>query len=305
MAGRDCINPEIVHEWIIPESLDRSRVDGLLHRAEPSMSRSVARRLAESGGVALDGVRTPPSARARAASALSWHPEHIESTLALGLGVFYENEDFIILSKPPGLAVHGGPLVGDSVVVRLKPVAPGSGLTSRLDRETSGLLLVGKHSAALARAANWIERGLITKEYRAIAAGRIERDRFTIDLPLRVLDEPMGNRPKTIVDPKGGQPARTEIVVIDRSKETTTVSAWLPTGRTHQIRAHLAAIGHPIVGDPRYGNVEFNARAKSTWGAARTLLHCHSIEFAGENDGNAFSARAWCEPDFARVSFKH
>ncbi|MFN0206975.1 MAG: RluA family pseudouridine synthase [Planctomycetota bacterium] len=298
-----------MQQFTIPSSLDRARVDETLHVLDPAISRRAARTLADLGGVAAGGVRRSASARVRAGSSLAFCKEYISISLELGLPVFFENNDLLIISKPPGLAVHGGPLIKDSVVARLRKLGAGSGLVSRLDREASGLLMIGKNAPSLREYAAQTESGLIQKEYWAIASGTIKTDSLTIDFPLRVLDEPMGNLPKTIVDYENGDPALTNVKVVARVKDFTFVSVRIATGRTHQIRAHLAAAGFPLVGDARYGNPEVNRIARETYGAARTMLHCRKLEFRGmppetsqELTAEITTITAWTEPDFDRIA---
>jgi len=294
-----------VQQFTIPSNLDRARVDEALHVLDPAISRRASRTLADLGGVAAGGVRRPASARVRAGSTLAYCKEYISISIELGLPVFFENDDLLMISKPPGLAVHGGPLIKDSVVARLRKLGAGSGLVSRLDREASGLLMIGKNAQSLREYAAQTESGLIQKEYWAIVSGIIKTDSLTIDFPLRALDEPMGNLPKTIVDYENGDPARTNVKVVARVKDFTIVSVRIETGRTHQIRAHLAAAGFPLVGDPRYGNHDVNRTARETYGAGRTMLHCRTIEFRVRNPETApetLIITAWAEPDFERLA---
>lgn len=150
-----------------------------------------------------------------------------------------------------------------------------------------------------------MERGEVEREYLAVANGAIERDAFAIDLPLLVTDEPQGNQPKVLVDRERGQRAVTHLVVEARGKQFSLVRLRLETGRTHQIRAHLRAIGHPLLGDPRYGDAAANERARSTHGIDRAMLHCDRLVAPRPSDGARIEARAFAEPDFARLFARH
>jgi 23S rRNA pseudouridine955/2504/2580 synthase len=146
-----------------------------------------------------------------------------------------------------------------------------------------------------------MEQGAIERRYLAVVAGMPEQDRFTVDLPLRVLDEPHGNRPKVIVDRAQGLPAQSHVTVLDRRPDCSLVAVTLATGRTHQVRVHLQAVGHPLLGDPRYGDPQANERARSTHGVQRVLLHSAWLAFPHPATGARIGLEAPHEPDFARV----
>lgn len=278
-----------------------ARLDHALAAHASALSRGAARRLCDAGAVACNGIVCDASTRVRGGDEVAWEPQHASLALALGLAVRHADEDCIVVHKPPMLAPHPGTGITDSVAERLERALPGEGggLAHRIDRTTSGLLLCGRHRGALQNLAAAMESGRIEREYLAIVVGAPEQDAFRIDLPLRVTDEPMGNRPKVVVDPRGGLPAATRIEVLERRPTTSLLGVRLETGRTHQVRAHLAAIGHPLAGDPRYGNAQANEQLRSTHGIQRPLLHSARLSFPGR-DG-AIVVAAWHEPDFARL----
>jgi len=287
----------------VPATAAGSRLDAFLHRAtaatDQPWSQKRTRELCRIGAVALDGVRADGHERLRTGSITTYNPATVDLSLALGIAVAYADDEVVALQKPPGLAVHGGPLVTDSVASALAREMPGAGLLQRLDREASGLLLVGKNAPSLRRLSLAMEQGSIARDYLAIVAGELASDSQTIDLPLRILDEPRGDRPKAVVDPQG-QRAVSHLRVIARRKGQSLVLVSLETGRTHQIRAHLAAIGHPLLGDPRYGNAAANAAALATHGVRRTLLHGARLRWPSL-DGSTITVHAMLEPDCARL----
>ena len=161
----------------------------------------------------------------------------------------------IILDKPSGIAVHSGSHRDDSLMVYLDQLRYGMPdqphLAHRLDRETSGCLVLGRHRKALARLGSLFTKGLVDKTYWAVTVGSPSADSGLIDVPLSKQDKNRGW--KMMTDPKG-QPSQTEWKVLGRTDRLTWVEAKPLTGRTHQIRVHLASIGCPVAGDGLYGH---------------------------------------------------
>lgn len=174
---------------------------------------------------------------------------------ALAARLLYRDAMMLILDKPAGLAVHAGPSGGTHLMQFLDglrfglPRAPE--LAHRLDRDTAGCLVLGRHRKALARLGELFAAGKVEKVYWAVVVGAPLGDTGVIDQPLKKLERRHGW--KMVVDPRG-QPSVTEWRVLGRSERLTWIEARPRTGRTHQIRVHLAAIGLPIVGDSVYGH---------------------------------------------------
>ncbi|MGB3969203.1 MAG: RluA family pseudouridine synthase [Planctomycetota bacterium] len=280
------------------------RLDALLQGVECAelgpLSQKKSRLLCGLGAVAVDGVVADGALRLRAGSRVTFLPEDASLALDLGIAVAFADDAVVVLHKPAGLAVHAGPLVETSVAAALERELPGAGLAQRLDREASGLLLVGRTTAALRALGLAMEAGQIEREYLGIVAGEFAGEGRTIDLPLRVTDEPRGDQPKTVPDPAGA-PAVSHVTVVDRRAGATLLRVRLETGRTHQIRAHLAAVGHPLLGDPRYGDRNANDKAKATFGTHRTLLHGARLAFPHPVTGERCEVTAAHEPDFVRL----
>ena len=159
--------------------------------------------------------------------------------------ILFENADFIGINKPAGLLVH--PVAADSVALTqfLPLLGEGLRLCHRLDRETSGCLLLGKTEAAVRQAGRWFMQGLVIKHYVALVSPAPETESGSIDLPLKKIAARM--RPAS-----DGQAARTDWLVLERRADTALLQLTPKTGRTHQLRAHLSAQGWPILGDRFY-----------------------------------------------------
>lgn len=290
---------------LVAAEQDGCRLDALIQGVDCAelgpLSQKKARLLAAIGATAVDGVRTEDGKqRLRVGSTVTFAAEHAALSLDLGIPVVFADDDVLVLQKPPGLAVHKGPLVEDSVADALARELPYAGLAHRLDRDASGLLLIGRRKTALSFLGTAMEQGRIDRQYLAIVHGEFAGDERTIDLALRVTDEPDGSKPKTFVDPNG-QRSVSHVTVVDRRAEATLVRVRLETGRTHQIRAHLAAVGHPLLGDERYGDRNANDKAKATFGTRRTLLHGERLTFPQPTSGAMIEAVAAHEVDFVRM----
>ncbi len=287
--------------FFVPPEQDGWRLDRAVRARPHALSQQQARTLCAIGAVVVAGVRAEAQTRLRQGEQVCWSPAVAPLALELGLPVLWDDGTVLVLHKPPGLAVHQGPLVGESVAGMLQRRLPEASLCQRLDRPASGLLLCGRTRAATAALSTRMEQGSIECCYLAVALGQPERDAFTVDLPLLATDEPRGDRPKVIVDRQQGQRAVTHVEVLARSRRHSLLRLSLETGRTHQIRAHLGAIGHPVLGDPRYGDAAANLAAQQTHGIDRTMLHCERLALRSPADDALVEVRAPHEPDFARL----
>ncbi|MEC7725335.1 MAG: RluA family pseudouridine synthase [Planctomycetota bacterium] len=275
------------------------RLDALV-RELAGLSQKQARRLCAIGAVSIDGVRRDGTSRTRTGQRVQFDEQLAQWSLRLGVPVVFADDHVMVLNKPPGLAVHGGPLVDYSLADALQDTLPKSGLVHRLDREASGLLLIGVTTEALQALGAAMESGRVRRSYEAVAVGELPDEATTVDLPLQVTDEPRGDRPKTVVA-ETGQRSVSHVTVLARRAGFSHVRVELETGRTHQIRAHMRAIGHPLLGDARYGAPAVNARARETFGIRRTLLHSAELRFQTPADGSEVTLRAASEPDFAQL----
>lgn len=253
-----------------------------------------------------DRVRVPPL-RVQAEGA--GPPTRTPSTELLETvrrSIIHEDERLLVLDKPAGVAVHGGSGVSFGVIEALRALRPAESLelAHRLDRATSGCLLVARTPAALRTVHALLREGRCEKRYLALLAGRWNLGRKRIDAPLRT-DTRVGGERTVRVDASGKASVSDfrPVQVFGRSASrvplATLMEVTLHTGRTHQIRVHAAYAGHPVAGDEKYGDADFNARLLEL-GLDRMFLHAHSMSFEWPN-GGTFSASAPLPPTLAAV----
>lgn len=271
----------------IPPALDGERLDRVVSLVT-GVSRSLAAAAIESGQVVVDGtVATSGKVKLRAGQVVEFgeivepEPEPPRPDPAVEVSVVYEDDDVLVVDKAPGLVVHPAPGNPDGTLVNgllaRYPDLVGvgethrPGIVHRLDAGTSGLLAVARTPAAHAALVAALARRQVTREYLALVWGHPANDAGVIDAPIgRDPRDPM--RMAVVVD---GRVARTryEVEQTFDDPEVSLVRCWLETGRTHQIRVHLAAIGHPVVGDTLYGS------ARESLPAPRPFLHATHLGF--------------------------
>jgi 23S rRNA pseudouridine955/2504/2580 synthase len=202
------------------------------------------------------------------------------------LAILYEDDDLFAVDKPAGLAAHPGTGITGATLVELvrDHVAGAHDLPAtefkpspahRLDRETSGIILVAKNRKAMAALAALFEaKDEVRKQYLALAKGKMPKESGLIDLPLSEHEQTARSKDARGVNM---QPARTRWKVAASMKEASLLQVVIETGRTHQIRRHLQAAGHPVAGDTRYGDFNFNRVAKARWNLRRMFLHAWKL----------------------------
>jgi 23S rRNA pseudouridine955/2504/2580 synthase len=250
---------------------DGVRLDRWFRRRWPHLTQIQIQKLARSGQIRVDGgrvkaddrlsggamVRVPPLPDApKPGDKDKLDPRDIAFAKSL---VLYEDEEVLVLNKPSGLAVQGGTKTSKHVDRLLSAWGEGlerPRLVHRLDRDTSGVLVLGKTPGAAAKLSGAFARRRAEKTYWALVAGAPKPPEGVLELPLA--KKGVGDREMVVpADPKdpAAEPAETEFVTVSRAAHRVTWMALRPyTGRTHQLRAHMLAMGHPILGDPKYGN---------------------------------------------------
>ena len=290
-----------------PERDDtNTRLDKYVAAALPDLSRAYVQRLIEAGHVRVDGfVRRTTFKVTPGEIVLVDLPPPVAETLEpepIPLDVVYEDADLLVIDKPAGLVVHPAPGHARGTLVNaLLHYAPDlsvagtnrPGIVHRLDKDTSGLIVVAKTDrASTSLVAQWASRA-VKKNYVALAAGLLEPDEGTIDAPIG--RDPL-QRQRMAVTPKG-RPAITHFSVRERFKTATLLDVEIETGRTHQIRVHLAFIDHPVVGDPVYGR---SGAARDAPAVPRQFLHAAHLAFR-HPDGRDVAFDAPLPPDLQSV----
>lgn len=205
--------------------------------------------------------------------------------------ILLEDDWLMAVDKPSGMAVHtgsgitGGTLV-DYVRAYLGPKATRNDFTAspahRLDRETSGVILVAKRRPAMVHFTDVFTHGKAKKRYLTLVKGKMPRPKGTIDLPLSEHQQTAASKARRGVNM---QEAITRYQVVAQTAQGAFLECAIETGRTHQIRRHLAAIGHPVAGDKKYGDFAFNRDIQARWGLKRLFLHAERLEFPHPEDG--------------------
>ena len=223
------------------------------------------------------------------------------------LVILLEDEWLMAVNKPSGMAVHtgsgitGGTLV-DYVRAYLGPKAVRNDFTAspahRLDRETSGVILVAKRRPAMVHFTEVFTHGKSRKRYLTLVKGKMSKDSGVIDLPLSEHQQTAESKARRGVNM---QEAVTRWKVIKQSSEVALLSCSIETGRTHQIRRHLAAVGHPVAGDRKYGDFAFNRELKARWGLKRLFLHAERIEFPHPQHGGKVTVEAQLPPELQDI----
>ena len=283
------------------------RLDALLVRSVDGLTRSAAQRLIETGAVTLNGAVLKKSHRVTEGEVFDlFLPEVGDTELIpeeIPLDVVYEDSDVIVVNKPRGMVVHpapghpGGTLVnallwhcGDSLSGIGGEKRPG--IVHRIDKDTSGLIIAAKNDAAhLSLSAQLADRSL-SRIYETVVAGSFREDSGTIDRPI---GRHSVDRKRMTVTQKNSRNAVTHWEIIARYNGYTHIRCHLETGRTHQIRVHLASVGHPILGDMVYG------RKKPEKGLEGQCLHARELKFIHPSSGNPIHLTTDLPPYFLDV----
>jgi len=278
----------------VDEEQAGQRIDNFLRRELPGVPKSRLYRVLRKGEVRVNGGRIRPEYKLQAGDEVRVPPirlrpqgEGPDAGDAAGMEdlVLYEDKRLLVINKPGGLAVHGGSGISFGVIERLRAARPDLrdlALAHRLDRETSGCLVLAKRRSALRELHEQFRDGRVEKNYLALVVGDWQFGEMLIDEKLLVTNRQGGER--HVVVRSTGKEAQTRVRLSRTYGEFSLLQCQPLTGRTHQIRVHLQHVGHPIVGDERYGDEAVN-KAVRKFGLRRLFLHAQSISFP-DDSGN-------------------
>jgi 23S rRNA pseudouridine955/2504/2580 synthase len=265
---------------------EAQRIDNFLLRRLKGVPKSHVYRVLRSGEVRVNSGRVKPGYRLRAGDKVRVPPVRLPSPAAkptprpLALPVIYEDDALLVVDKPSGVAVHGGSGVSFGVIESLRAQQPKAKLLElahRLDRDTSGLLIIAKKRSALVELHRMLREGEVEKMYLAIVKGTWSGG--VRELRERLHKYVTAGGERRVAVHGSGQTAATLVKPVAASATCSLLELRLMTGRTHQIRVHLAHAGHPVLGDDKYGDADLN-RALAQQGVRRLLLHARRLALA-------------------------
>ncbi|HEX4122900.1 MAG TPA: RluA family pseudouridine synthase [Verrucomicrobiae bacterium] len=297
--------PGAPEKFAVDASLPRDRLDVFLHKKLTDISRASIQRMLANGDIRVDGriVKSTHHPRAGEIVTIEWPEARPLEAQAeeMALGILYEDADVVVLNKPAGVVVH--PAAGhhehtlvNALLHHCKGQLSGiggvarPGIVHRLDKDTSGCLIVAKTDAAHVALSEQFSSRQVEKIYQAVVCGRMARESGSIETT--IARHPT-QRKKMAVTEGGGREARTTYRVIERWRDATFLELGLHTGRTHQIRVHLAHLGFPVAGDLVYGR-RANAvlRERTGYAAPRQLLHAWRLVVAHPITGERLAVEA-------------
>jgi 23S rRNA pseudouridine1911/1915/1917 synthase len=285
------VAPNGVEQFEVPPYAARSRIDAFLARYGEGRSRSEWHRLIEQGVVTLDGRlvrpsdRVMPGQRIRVNIVASTVRTDVPPAADIPVTIVYQDPAMIVVNKPPGLVVHPAPghedgTLVNALVARFPDLSDPSGerrpgIVHRLDKDTSGLLVVGRTTAAMAALQLQFKERTARKKYLLLVQGDLAEEEAAIEAPI-------GRDPRDrqrMTARTGGREARTQFTVLERYGDYTLVEADLQSGRTHQLRVHFQFIGHSVAGDKTYGN------GRGPSGLRRQFVHASLMRIVSPHDG--------------------
>ena len=304
---------EETQTYDVQEEQIGQRLDRFLAPLLSSLSRTNIQQLIAEEAVLVKGKASKPGYALRRGDTITI----VRSTLVLPptnatahelpLDILYEDQDLLVLNKAPGMVVHPGPGHSDDTLVNallarypeLQGVGEDGrpGIVHRLDKDTSGLIIIARNSRTLAALMEQMQGHTIVKRYLALVEGDVAHDQGSIDAPI---GRDIRNRQQMTVTTRDSREARTHFRVLQRFTRHTLLLLQLETGRTHQIRVHLKAIGHPVVGDPVYGS----GNVPKGFTLNRQFLHAYQLQFDHPITGKLIEIEAPLPKDLQNILAK-
>lgn len=291
---------------VVTENENGMRIDAAVNSLNEKISRSIAQNFIKEGKILLDEKIVKPSAKVKTNQVISM-PDGVEQKTDeklvaedIPLDIIYEDEDIIVINKPKNMVVHpaagnwSGTLVNAMLGKHDLSDENGEfrpGIVHRLDKNTTGVMVVAKNNVAHAKLAKQIQKRDFKKVYVALVKGVIKENEAIIELPIG--RHPTDRKKMAVV--KDGRYAYTKIKVLERFKGYTYVEVELKTGRTHQIRVHMSHIGYPIVGDDTYSN------GKNPFGVTSQMLHSRTLGITHPTTGEYMEFNAPIPKEFENV----
>ena len=301
----------------VPADRAGQRLDNFLLGQLKGAPRSLVYKLVRSGQVRVNGGRAKAERKLDAGDEVRIPPVRLQMPdedgkspppkgllAALDAAIVFEDARLLAISKPSGMASHGGSGVSFGVIETLRALRPNEPfeLVHRLDRDTSGLMVIAKKRAALVELQALLreDHGAgIEKRYLALLAGRMPDGVMSVDAPLHVGLRQGGER-HVQVNP-AGKPSLSHFRVLERRGGQSYCEVRIETGRTHQIRVHAQHIGHPVAGDDKYGDAAANKRLREQVGLKRLFLHASTLDFALEGGKAPYALSAPLAPELLDV----
>jgi 23S rRNA pseudouridine955/2504/2580 synthase len=304
--------PPKVQQVEVGERGAGQRLDNFLLRLLKDVPKSHLFRVIRKGEVRVNGKRAKPETRLQASDIVRVPPLRVGAQApprrlpgglsdAISAAIIHEDPKLLVINKPAGIAVHGGSGVSFGVIEALRAQRPDETLelAHRIDRDTSGILLVARKPAVLRTLHALLRDGEVEKRYLALVKGKWELGKKRIDVPLRT-DIRVGGERTVKADASGKEAASVFKPVQFFGKRASLVEVALETGRTHQIRVHASHAGYPLAGDDKYGDENFNEHMKG-YGLTRMFLHAHQVSFVWPDTGVEFSVSAPLPADLSAV----
>lgn len=314
ISAMKMIQQQVTFHQVSPEE-EGQRIDNFLMSKLKGVPKSLVYRIVRKGEVRANKKRIKPDYKLQSGDMvrippvkMSERPElpsaNLAQVQALADAIIYEDDALMIVNKPAGLAVHGGSGLKFGLIEALRALRPKEQhleLVHRLDRDTSGLLMVAKKRSVLKALHQQLREKTVNKQYLALVRGQWQKGCRNIEAPLQKNTLQSGER-MVRVDAEG-KPSQTRFRINQRYQQATLVEASPVTGRTHQIRVHTLHAGHPIAGDPKYGDRDFDAQMQEL-GLNRLFLHAWQLTLTHPKTDKPLHFEAPLETELANLLTK-